>query len=187
MVFGNIWGLGEIRNAAKMTPLNLFEIDYPDFPDHGHFVRKPDSFILPTNAKKRRNADLVYCAVIELQKWNFEMPKRQSKINDDGGELAGITFETAVEKLEEIVDDLEQNLSGLDQSLARYEEGVRLIRHAHALLAGAGRKIELLRGVDEEGNAVTAPVDEREFLSDTSIPGRSSGMRNLLDSEDDLD
>ena len=42
---------------------------------------------------------------------------------------------------------------GLGESLACYEEGVKLLKLCYNLLEQAERKIELLSGVDAEGNA----------------------------------
>ena len=43
-------------------------------------------------------------------------------------------------------------ISGLNESLERYEEGVKLLRQSYELLQRAERRIELLSGVDAEGN-----------------------------------
>mgnify|MGYP003982736969 CR=1 FL=1 len=72
------------------------------------------------------------------------------------------SFEATIERLEEIVGELEQGETDLDQSLAQFEEGVKLMRRAHAQLADAERKIVLLTNVDEDGNAETTPLDENE-------------------------
>lgn len=84
-----------------------------------------------------------------------------------------LPFEATVERLEEIVGELEQGETDLDRSLARFEEGVRLMRRAHALLADAERKIVLLTDVDNEGNAVTEPLNDASLASDGTTPGRS--------------
>ena len=69
-------------------------------------------------------------------------------------------FEQALAELESIVHALEDGRLGLDDSLARYERGIGLLKHCHKLLERAERKIELLCGVDAEGNPVTQPFDE---------------------------
>ena len=73
-----------------------------------------------------------------------------------------ISFEEALEKLEQVVRQLEDGQLGLSESLARYEEGVRHLKHCHEALASAERKIELLTSVDEGGSAETEPFDEEE-------------------------
>jgi exodeoxyribonuclease VII small subunit len=62
-----------------------------------------------------------------------------------------------MERLEDIVRDLEDGDLGLDQSLQRYEEGVKYLKICHQKLKDTELKIELLTGLDAEGNPVTAP------------------------------
>ncbi|MDA1051007.1 MAG: exodeoxyribonuclease VII small subunit [Planctomycetota bacterium] len=71
-----------------------------------------------------------------------------------------ISFEEALDKLEQVVRHLEDGQLGLSESLAQYEEGVRHLKHCHQALAAAERKIELLTSVNEEGNARTEPFDD---------------------------
>jgi len=69
-------------------------------------------------------------------------------------------FEVALERVEQIVRDLEDGDLGLDQSLQRYEEGVKFLKFCHQRLKDAEQKIELLTGLDAEGNPVTVPFDD---------------------------
>jgi exodeoxyribonuclease VII small subunit len=69
------------------------------------------------------------------------------------------SFEQALERLEGIVHLLEEGQIGLDEALGRYEEGVKLLRRAFDLLQQAERRIELLSGVDADGNPVCQPFD----------------------------
>jgi exodeoxyribonuclease VII small subunit len=71
-----------------------------------------------------------------------------------------LSFEDALKRLEEIVRLLEEGEIGLNESLERYEEGVKLLRQSYDLLQRAERRIELLSGVDAEGNPVTEPFDD---------------------------
>jgi len=68
-------------------------------------------------------------------------------------------FEQALQQLETIVHALEDGRLGLDDSLARYERGIHLLKHCHQLLERAERKIEMLCGIDAEGNPVTEAFD----------------------------
>jgi exodeoxyribonuclease VII small subunit len=68
-------------------------------------------------------------------------------------------FEEALKRLEEIVHLLEEGKLGLNEALTHYEEGVKLLRQSYDLLERAERRIELLTGVDAEGNPVTEPFD----------------------------
>jgi exodeoxyribonuclease VII small subunit len=65
-----------------------------------------------------------------------------------------------MERLEEIVHQLEEGDLGLSEAMSRYEEGVKLLRQSFDLLERAERKIELLSGVDADGNPVTQPFDD---------------------------
>jgi len=84
-----------------------------------------------------------------------------------------ISFEAALEKLEQVVRQLEDGQLGLSDSLARYEEGVRHLKHCHQALATAERKIELLTSVDEVGNAETVPFDDEESGGEQKNKSRS--------------
>jgi len=73
---------------------------------------------------------------------------------------APANFEAALEQLEQIVRDLEDGELGLDQSLERYEQGVKHLKFCHQKLKDTEQKIELLTGVDAEGNPVSVPFDD---------------------------
>ena len=79
-------------------------------------------------------------------------------------ECAG-SFEESLGELEAIVADLESGKLGLSDALARYEEGVKHLKGCQQLLEMAERKIELLSGVDAEGNPITAPFDDSDVDS----------------------
>jgi exodeoxyribonuclease VII small subunit len=78
------------------------------------------------------------------------------------------SFEESLEELEKIVAELESGKLGLSEALARYEQGVKHLKGCQELLERAERKIELLSGVDADGNAITQPfeVAESESLED---------------------
>jgi exodeoxyribonuclease VII small subunit len=80
------------------------------------------------------------------------------------GASQGPSFEEALRRLEEIVHLLEEGEIGLDEALKRYEEGVKLLRQAYELLTRAERRIELLSGVDAEGNPICEPFDDQATL-----------------------
>lgn len=69
-------------------------------------------------------------------------------------------FEDALSRLERIVHDLEEGDLGLAEALGRYESGVGLLKQCYGLLEHAERRIELLSGVDREGNPVSMPFDD---------------------------
>ena len=84
------------------------------------------------------------------------------------------TFEEALARLEQIAQALEDGNLGLDESLACYEEGVKHLKTCHKLLDQAERKIELLSGVDADGNPVTRPFDDEELAVEEKAEARSS-------------
>ena len=61
-----------------------------------------------------------------------------------------ITFEAAMERLEEITRLLESGSEGLDASLKLYEEGVSLIRLCTQKLESAEQSVKILQ-MSEEG------------------------------------
>ena len=70
------------------------------------------------------------------------------------------SFEQSLKRLEEIVHLLEEGDLGLNEALKQYEEGVKLLRQSYELLQQAERRIEILSGVDTEGNPLTKPFDD---------------------------
>jgi exodeoxyribonuclease VII small subunit len=82
-------------------------------------------------------------------------------------------FEQSLAELEETVRQLERGDVGLGQSLAHYERGVKLLRRCYEFLEKAERRIELLSGVDSDGNPVTTPVDDTSLSLDEKADARS--------------
>jgi exodeoxyribonuclease VII small subunit len=72
------------------------------------------------------------------------------------------TFEESLEALEKIVSELESGKLGLSDALERYEQGVKHLKSCQHLLERAERKIELLSGVDADGNPITQSFDESD-------------------------
>ncbi|MEN0110739.1 MAG: exodeoxyribonuclease VII small subunit [Planctomycetota bacterium] len=84
-------------------------------------------------------------------------------------------FEESLAELESVVEDLEGGELPLADALARYEEGVARLKACHAQLEAAERRIELLSGVDAEGNPVVAPFDD---TPSADAPGERSAKRS---------
>ena len=90
------------------------------------------------------------------------------------------SFEDSLEELEKIVAELESGKLGLSDALARYEEGVKHLKGCQQLLEMAERKIELLSGVDADGNPITEPFEEtRQIRSKRKGRRRASAARAL--------
>ncbi len=85
----------------------------------------------------------------------------------------GRGFEDSLDQLDEIVTRLDEGDLGLAEALATYEKGVGLLRRCHGILEAAQRRIEVLSGVDAEGNPVVSPFaeGERPPPSPASPPG----------------
>lgn len=75
------------------------------------------------------------------------------------------SFEDSLSELEAIVGELESGKLGLSDALARYEQGVKHLKSCQQLLERVERKIEILSGMDAEGNPITEPFDESEHAS----------------------
>ncbi len=69
-------------------------------------------------------------------------------------------FEDALAGLETIVHELEEGQIGLAEALGRYEQGIRLLKQCYGLLENAQRRIEVLTGIDANGNPMTEPFEE---------------------------
>lgn len=83
------------------------------------------------------------------------------------------TFEQALAEIETIVRELEEGRLGLEEMLARYERGVKLLRHCHGQLQQAERRIELLTGVTAECDPVVTPLDDKALSLDEKARQRS--------------
>jgi exodeoxyribonuclease VII small subunit len=86
------------------------------------------------------------------------MAKKKPTAQDE----CAASFEESLEELETIVAELESGKLGLSEALGRYEQGVGHLKACQQLLERAERKIELLSGVDADGNPITQPFDEGE-------------------------
>ena len=77
------------------------------------------------------------------------------------GNEKGLTFERAVERLDQIVKLLERGDAPLDESLALFEEGAKLIKSSTKMLDDAEKKVVLLqKGAD--GKPEESTFDERD-------------------------
>jgi exodeoxyribonuclease VII small subunit len=94
-------------------------------------------------------------------------------------ECAG-SFEESLDELEKIVAELESGKLGLSDALARYEEGVKHLKGCQQLLEMAERKIELLSGVDADGNPITQPFEEGDVESLEAKAAARTGRRTSV-------
>lgn len=85
------------------------------------------------------------------------------KPSGDGGaqlppEIVAMSFEQALEALEEIVRRLEAGEVNLEESIGIYTRGTQLKRHCEAKLRAAQERIEKIT-VDRDGQVRSEPAD----------------------------
>jgi exodeoxyribonuclease VII small subunit len=78
-------------------------------------------------------------------------------------------FEVALAELERIVASLERGEPELTSALSKYEKGVQLLSVCHRLLEKAEHSVAILTGVDEQGNALTAPFDATATIASEAM------------------
>jgi exodeoxyribonuclease VII small subunit len=75
----------------------------------------------------------------------------------EAGEVAGLTFEAALKRLEEIVQKLESGEVPLDQAIDLYSEGDRLKKQCEERLSAAQARIEQIQFGPGGAPSGTAP------------------------------
>ena len=88
-------------------------------------------------------------------------------------EPVDVPFETLLEQLEETVRKLEDGQLGLGAALGHYERGIQILRKCYAGLEQAERRVELLSGVDAEGNPITRPFEDQELSVEQKAAART--------------
>lgn len=78
-------------------------------------------------------------------------------MTDDKEDVAGLTFEAALKRLEEIVRKLESGEASLDEAIALYSEGDRLKQQCESRLQAAQAKIEQIQFGRDGAPSGTAP------------------------------
>lgn len=86
--------------------------------------------------------------------------KLESSEAEGSTPVTPVTFEESLSSLESIVQQLETGKLPLGESLAQYEEGVGFLKTCYSQLSSAERRIELLSGVDAEGNPIAEPLPD---------------------------
>lgn len=82
------------------------------------------------------------------------------------------SFENSLVQLQQIVMQLEEGSLPLEDSLSRFEEGTKLLRHCHAVLQNAERRIEILTNFTDDGKAVTEPFDDSATFAQETPAGK---------------
>ncbi|MCB1166289.1 MAG: exodeoxyribonuclease VII small subunit [Leptospiraceae bacterium] len=70
-----------------------------------------------------------------------------------------ISFEEALEELEEITRNLEGGQLSLDDSIKAYEKGMELKKLCSSILESAEKKLEYIKK-QEDGSLATEPIEE---------------------------
>mgnify|MGYP000008084168 CR=1 FL=1 len=71
-----------------------------------------------------------------------------------------LTFEKAMEELEEIVEALEEGGLPLEESLEKFSRGIELIKYCNKKLGETEKKIEVLIKEDDEIKDIVSFEDE---------------------------
>ncbi len=83
-----------------------------------------------------------------------------SETSPPGEGSVEISFEVALDRLEQIVARLEGGDLELEEALTAFEEGVKLSRHCAARIEAAQRRIEILVGQGEDMVATRFEAEE---------------------------
>ncbi len=81
--------------------------------------------------------------------------------------MAKKTFESALNRLEEITRELEEGDLSLENSLKKFDEGITLADYCNTKLTEAKTKVDIL--LKKNGKLTAEPFDEAES-GDTEIP-----------------
>lgn len=81
--------------------------------------------------------------------------------------MAKKTFESALQRLEEITRELESGDLSLESSLKKFDEGIQLADFCNEKLSAAKAKVELL--LQKDGKLTSQPFDEAE-RGDKELP-----------------
>lgn len=93
---------------------------------------------------------------------------------NDGSDLS---FEQAMERLEQIVVDLQRDNLPLEEGIARYEEGIRYVKRCHETLRRAEERIELLMSVGPDGEAEVTKFEDAGGGTDLAEKSAKRGER----------
>ena len=66
-----------------------------------------------------------------------------------------MSFEQALQRIEEIVSEIEEGSVPLEESIEKYGEGIKLIEHCRTVLGNAEKKIQLLTKAQDQDQTLT--------------------------------
>ena len=90
----------------------------------------------------------------------FKNTEHTPYMADTPSDIAGLSFEAALQELETIVEQLERGEVELEKSIAMYERGAALKAHCEARLKDAQLKVDkIVIGADGEPRSEPADLD----------------------------
>lgn len=113
------------------------------------------------------------------------MAKKKTTKSKGSSKKAKLSFEEALEKLRAAVTELENGDLTLTESLEQYEHGIGSLKECYAALNEAQRKIELLVGMDEEGNLKTGEFDSAATYQDGGLHDEDEDEGEQFEDEGD--
>lgn len=94
-----------------------------------------------------------------MQNNALKEPSAPRQVRNPGGDIKGMSFETALKELEQIVTRLERGDVDLEQSIEIYERGEALRAHCDQLLKRAEAKVERITLSAQGVPQGTVPLD----------------------------
>ncbi len=95
-----------------------------------------------------------------------------------------------MEELETIVRRLEQGGGPLEEALGDYSKAIGLLKSCNTKLNSVERRIEILSGVDSQGNPVTRPLEDAEASLEEKQQSRgqrrTAGAGKVRSEDDDM-
>lgn len=89
-----------------------------------------------------------------------------------------ISFEDAMQRLDEIVGGMETDRMPLEEMIRSYEEGVTLLKSCRQRLENARRRVEVISADLETTKATTAPFDAADAGDEEDgAPSRTAAPR----------
>lgn len=77
-----------------------------------------------------------------------------------------LSFEQAIDRLEDIVEQIESGEAGLEEALAQYEQGQSLIKRCRGILEKAERRIAELTEDDQGRPVISADETDHDDNAD---------------------
>jgi len=88
----------------------------------------------------------------------------------EGGEGEALSFEQAIEQLEQLIEKIESGEVGLEQAIEHYEQGTHLIKRCRSILDSAEKRIAELTE-SETGELTVEPGQGGEDAAGGSEQG----------------